>query len=196
MFIVDDVISKAVSYLFDRVEKSQDHRDEAIASIKIAMRCLSVSFGDIIAFYRKSEHKLKHFLAGNDLDSFWGYFSDMLDEDRLRHFCNESGVCHDLRIAQDKLFSLPPVANNEETQLLQEFASQLEAFEIQFIAAVKEYFQKAQTLDLVAAANFRNADPHEVLATLEKCLAGLEEHKKNIDNLLLRIREKAIAAIV
>ncbi len=194
MFIVDDVIGEAVSYFFKRVESSRDRHDEAIGSIKVAMRGLSASFGEIIEFYKKSSHKLQRFLAANDIDGFWNYLSQMLDEDRLRNYCNDSGVCQELRVAQDKLLSLPIASESKEKKLISDFADQLEAYEIGLIYALKEYFQKAEAIDLLAAAGARDADPKEVMSVLDRCLAGLTIHKDKVDSVLNLIREKSMQA--
>lgn len=192
MFIVDDVISEAVSYLFKRVESTRDSHDQAISSVKVAMRGLSASFGEIIELYRKCEHKLRRLLVASDVEGFWQFFSEMLDTEKLRCFCNESGICYELRIAQDQLFSLPLGADSEAKNVIWAFATQLEAYEIAFIQAIKEYFAKSQELDLVAAANARNADPREVLQILNQCVAGLEQQKSKVDSVLQLIRDKAM----
>ena len=194
MFIVDDVIGEAVSYFFKRVESSRDQHDEAIGQIKVAMRGLSASFGEIIEFYKKSSHKLQRFLVAGDIDGFWDYLSQMLDEDRLRNYCNDSGVCQELRVAQDKLFSLPISSESKEKKLIEDFASQLEAYEWGMIYALKEFFEKSESIDLLAAAGSRDADPKEVLAVLNKCLAGLDLHKDKVDSVLSLIREKSLKA--
>lgn len=194
MFIIDDVIGEAVSYFFKRVESSRDQHDEAIGEIKVAMRGLSASFGEIIEFYKKSSHKLQRFLAADDIDGFWNYLAEMLDEDRLRNFCNDSGVCQELRVAQDKLFSLPLAAGSKEKQLIEEFASQLEAYEWGMIYAIKEFFEKSESIDLLAAAGSRDGDPKEVLNTLNRCLAGLSLHKDKVDSVLDLIRQKSMNA--
>lgn len=194
MFILDDVVGEAVSYFFKRVEASRDQHDEAIGQIKVAMRGLSASFGDIIEFYKKSRHKLQRHLAADDIDGFWNCLSDMLDEDRLRGFCNDSGVCQELRVAQDKLFALPIAAGSKEKELIAGFAIQLEAYEMGLIYALKEYFEQAEAIDLLAVSGARDADPKEVLVVLDKCLAGLTLHKDKVDSVLELIREKSIKA--
>ena len=135
MFIVDDLIGEAVGYLFKRVEKSRDAHDESIDSIRQAMRGLSAFFGDIIYLYKQCSHKLKRYVAKSDDEGFWNYFSKVLDDNTLRRYCNEAGVCRDLRIAQDKLFSLPFGADSKARDMIENFASQLEAYEIAFIEA-------------------------------------------------------------
>jgi hypothetical protein len=196
MFILDDVVGEAVSYFFKRVESSRELHDEAIGQIKVAMRGLSASFGEIIAFYQKAGHKLKRFQAAGDTDGFWHYLSQMLDENRLRRFCNASGVCQELRVAQDKLFELPIAAESREKRLIAELARQLEAYEMGMIYAIKEYFQKAEAIDLLAAAGSRDVEPEEVQAALDKCLAGLNRHKDKVDSVLQLIRERSIQASI
>lgn len=192
MFILDDVIGEAVSYFFTRVKSSRDSHDDAIGQIKVAMRGLSASFGEIIELYKKSSHKLQRYLAANDTDGFWNYLSEMLDEDKLRNYCNESGVCQELRVAQDKLFALPIAAESKEKQLISDFANQLEAYEVGLIWALREYFEKAESIDLIAASGSRDADPKEVLEVLNKCLAGLTLHKDKVDSVLTLIREQSM----
>jgi hypothetical protein len=195
MFIVDDLIGEAVGYLFTRVEKNRDAHDDSIDSIRQAMRGLSASFGDIIYLYKKCSHKLKRFVAKSDEDGFWNYFSEVLDEGSLRTFCNESGVCKDLRIAQDKLLSLPFGSDSKSKAMIENFAYQLEAYEIAFISAIREYFSKSEKLDLIAAADQRNADPENALIIFEKCIAGLEKEKAKVDKLLDEIRKNASRAL-
>lgn len=196
MFIIDDLIGDAVGYLFTRVEKNRDAHDESIDAIRQAMRGLSASFGNIIYVYKKCSHKLRRFVANSDYDGFWNYFSEVLDEDRLRSFCNESGVCNDLRIAQDQLYSLPFGADSAAKDMIQCFAEQLEAYEISFISAIHEYFGKAESLDLMAATNNRDADPQEALAIFDKCLIGLEQEKKKVDRVLEEIRARACRSLI
>jgi hypothetical protein len=62
------------------------------------------------------------------------------------------------------------------------------------IYAIKEFFEKSESIDLLAAAGSRNADPKEVLAVLNKCLAGLSLHKDKVDSVLNLIREKSLKA--
>ena len=192
MFIVDDVIGEAVSYFFKRVESSRDSHDAAIGQIKVAMRGLSASFGEIIELYKKSSHKLQRYLAANDTEGFWNYLSEMLDEDKLRAYCNESGVCQELRVAQDKLFELPIAAESKEKRLISDFASQLEAYEVGLIRALKEYFEKAESIDLVAVSGSRDVEPKEALEVLDKCLAGLTLEKEKVDSVLSLIREQSM----
>ena len=191
MFIIDDLIGEAVGYLFARVEKNRDSHDESIDSIRQSMRGLSASFGDIIYLYKKSFHKLNRFIAKSDDEGFWDYFSEVLDEDSLRKYCNASGVCEDLRIAQDKLLSLPFGSDSKAKSMIENFAGQLEAYEIAFISAIREYFSKAEDLDLIAAADKRSADPKYALEIFEKCIAGLEKEKLKVDSVLDEIRSIA-----
>lgn len=58
MFILDDVIGEAVSYFFQRVEPSRGQHDDAIGQIKVAMRGLSASSGEVIGLFKMSSHKL------------------------------------------------------------------------------------------------------------------------------------------
>ena len=191
MFIVDDLIGEAVGYLFTRVEKNRDAHDESIDSIRQAMRGLSASFGDIIYLYKKCAHKLNRFVAKSDDDGFWNYFSEVLDENSLRIFCNESGVCKDLRITQDKLLSLPFGSDSKAKSMIESFAYQLEAYEIAFISAIREYFSKSEELDLIAAADQRCADPKDALNIFKKCIGGLEKEKAKVDKVLDEIRANA-----
>ncbi len=191
MFIVDDLIGEAVGYLFARVGKNREEHDDSIDSIRQVMRGLSASFGDAIYLYKKCSHKLKRFVAKSDEDGFWIYFSEVLDEDSLRTFCNESGICKDLRIAQDKLLSLPFGSDSKSKTMIEDFAYQLEANEIAFISAIREYFSKSEDLDLIAAANQRNADPKDALAIFKRCIAGLEREKAKVDKVLDEIRKNA-----
>lgn len=191
MFIIDDLIGEAVGYLFNRVGKDRDLHDDSIDAIRQAMRGLSASFGDIIYVYKKCSHKLKRFVAKSNNEGFWDYFSEVLDEDRLRTFCNESGICKDLRIAQDKLLSLPFGSDSKSKKMIEQFANQLEAYEIAFIRAIHEYFSKAEELDLIAAKKQRDADPAKALAIFDKCLLGLEQQKSKVDRVLDEIRSNA-----
>jgi hypothetical protein len=109
---------------------------------------------------------------------------------------NQHGVCKDLRIAQDKLFSLPFGSDSKAKAMIENFANQLEAYEIAFIEAVKEYFSKSEKLDLIAAANQRNVDPKDALKIFEKCIAGLEDEKAKVDKVLNEIRQNAIRPLV
>lgn len=168
MFILDDIVGEAVAYFFKRVESSRDQHDEAIGQIKVAMRGLPASFADIIEFYKKSSHKLQRYLAADDIDGFWNYLSQMLDEDRLRNCCNDSGVCQELRVAQDKLFSLPMASESKGKQLIADFTNQLEAYEMGLIYALKEYLEKAESIDLLAVSGSRDADTKDVQAVLGK----------------------------
>ncbi len=116
----------------------------------------------------------------------------MLDQDKLRAYCNESGVCQELRIAQDKLLALPIAAESKEKELISDFANQLEAYEFGFIQALTEYFENAESIDLIATSGSQDADPEEVLNTLNRCLAGLTLYKDKIDSVLSLIREQSI----
>ncbi len=191
MFIVDDLIGEAVGYLFTRVEKNRDAHDDSIDSIRQAMRGLSASFGDIIYLYKKCSHKLNRFVAKKDNDGFWDFFPDVLDDNSLRKFCNDSGVCKDLRIAQDKLLSIPFGSDSKAKSMIENFAYQLEAYEIAFISALREYFSKSEKLDLIAATDQRNVDPKDALKIFEKCIAGLEKEKAKVDSVLDEIRANA-----
>ena len=157
MFIIDNVIGEAVSYFFKRVESSKDQHDEAIGMIKVAMRGLSASFGEVIEYYKKSSHRLQRFLAADDMPGFWQYLSQMLDDDRLRGYCNASGVCQELRVAQDKLFALPIAADSKPKRLIADFASQLEAYEMGLVNKVVPDGEAVRAAEELAHRIMQNA---------------------------------------
>lgn len=192
MFIVDDLLKECISYLFKRVEKSRDAHDTAIESIRVAMRGLSASFGEIIELLKLAEHKMKRKVVAKDKNGFWSVLRSIVDDKNLRKYCNESGVCQNLRIAQDKLYNLTIAESSSMKNKMDAFASQLEAYEIHFIKALKEYLSRAEKVDLVVVANKRDVPVKAVLASMHKSIRGLEKTKENIDNVLSLIREKSV----
>ncbi len=66
------------------------------------------------------------------------------------------------------MLALPIAAESKEKELISDFANQLEAYEFGFILALTEYFENAESIDLVAKSGSKDGDKEAVLNTLNR----------------------------
>lgn len=97
MFLVDDVLKKALDYFFKRVEIARTQHDSAIKNIRVAMQALSSSLNEISLQLDEGLHRLRR--KKTDRQAFFGELERLVNEKFLRDACNESGICKELRIA-------------------------------------------------------------------------------------------------
>lgn len=192
MFILDDLIRELTASFVKRLESNREAHDDTIHATKTAMRGLSASFGEILELFRARAHTLRRLMAQGDNDAFWSNFSELVDEDRLRSFCNAAGICRDLDLARDSLLALPRSADSREAQLIGDLATQISSQEWAFIRAIQNYLAGATEHDLMAAANQHNLSPSTVCDELERCIEGLASQKNSLDGVLDQIRARAL----
>lgn len=187
MFLVDDLFRKVMDYFFERVSKSRDRHDDGIKNIRTSMRELDASLSEIVEIFDATLHKLKR---TTDLEQFQALLSNVVDESFLRDTCNEAGICKGLRIARDELYSLPVTQASVEKAYVDQLADQLEAYEVAFVAAVREFLGDARGIDLCTIILADRIDRQQILSAFEERIDGLRSIRGKIGDLLKKIRER------
>jgi hypothetical protein len=190
MFLVDDVLSKALDYFFKRVEAGRSQHDSAIKNIRVAMRALSSSLSEITLQLEAGLHRLRR--KESDREAYFSELEKLVDSGFLNSSCNESGICKELRIAQDELFDIVPANSSEDLSYVRSLASQLEAYESAFVSAILEFLAGARGVDLTAAtATDKLIETTQVTAALAERLGALTKIRADIDVLLAKLRESS-----
>ncbi len=130
----------------------------------------------------------------NDKDAYFDELQRIVDAGFLNNACNESGICKELRIAQDELYSISPANSSEDLTSIRELADHIEAYESSFVEAVREFLSKAKGVDLTAVTSENELmNTQEVTAAFEERLRSLSEIQSSIDLLLHKLREISYA---
>jgi glutamine synthetase adenylyltransferase len=191
MSLLDDLLNKCLEYYFVSVKKESEKYDDAIKSIRISMRALSSSLNEIALQLEAGLHKLRRHQS--DPGTFFQVLRQMVDQDHLIAACNESGICKELRVAQDELFNMSAIHTSSELDQVKNFASQLEGYESAFVGAVREFLAQARGVDLTAAiATSQPVSTKDVIQGLEERINALRKVCSKVDSLLTEIRYSAI----
>jgi hypothetical protein len=192
MFLVDDVLKKALDYFFDRVKSGRAQHDTAIKSIRIAMRAIASSLKEITLQLETGVHRLRRVKGNRTL--FFRELQGIVDSNFLREACNESGICQELRIAQDELVSISPLHSSDDLHVIGELAYQLEGYEGMFVEAVREFLSQARDVDLTMAnVSFDHLpDTQQVIDAFDERLKTLSVIQSEIEKLLTKLRESSL----
>lgn len=190
MFLVDELLKKALEYFARRIESGRAQHDGAIKSIRIAMRALSSSLNEVSLQIGTGLHRLRRLEA--DRDAYLKELEQIVDSEFLRSACNESGVCRELQVAQDELISIAPANSSDDLRSVRDLADQLEAYESGFVAAVREFLASARQMDLTAGrTRLISVEPRQISDALTERLDALDRVRADIDALLDELRESA-----
>ena len=190
MFLVDDILNKVLDYFFNRVEAGRSQHDSAIKSIRVSMRALASSLNEITLQLESGVHRLKRHKKDDDL--FFQELQKIVDADFLNNACNESGICKELRIAQDELYNISPLNSSENIDDIATLANQIETFEASFVEAIREFLSKAKGIDLTSTDRENTTlNTDEVVEAFEERLRSLSDIHSNIENLLKKLRESS-----
>ena len=105
MFLVDDLLSKALDAIKDEFVDRRNVSRDTVAHARKAMRRLAASLSETVEYLEGGLHTLKR--AVGNKKAFSKALSTLIDQEHLQRNCSESGVCEDLRLAQEELRQLP-----------------------------------------------------------------------------------------
>lgn len=191
MLLFDGLLETVLDYFFSRLEARRDQHDAGIRSMRIAMRALAASLSEISLQLEAGLHKLRR-VAG-DRESFYAELRTLVDIPFLREACNQAGICEALRTAQDELVSLDAGNSSPELEAVRMLAGQLEAYEIAFVSAIRDFLSQARGFDLTSASLVDSAaTPDQILEALDERIQSLNTQLLSIERLLQRLRERAL----
>lgn len=192
MFIVDDIIKNAIGYIKDIVLHGRKGHDEAVKHGRVALREIAKSIEEIRLQLEAGLHRLKR--VARDPLAFKQQLSDLVDESSLLDACNESGVCKDLRIAEDELRSLAAMNQSGDSRAILSLAQTISAYEADFVRSVREFLGHARDLDLIAAVNAQTINPKVAMKALEERVKALRSIEAEIQDALTAFREHRLGA--
>jgi urease accessory protein UreH len=192
MFIVDDIIKNAIGYIKDIVLHGRKGHDEAVKHGRIALREIAKSIEEIRLQLEAGLHKLQR--VTRDPVAFRRQLSDLVDESSLLDACNESGVCKDLRIAEDELRSLAALNQSGDSRAILSLAQTISAYEADFVRSVRQFLSHARDLDLIVAASAEAIEPKVAIRALEERVKALRSIEAEIQNALTEFRAHRLGA--
>ena len=195
MFLVEDLLKAFLDYLSNRRQATAGQHDQALVDSRKAMRRLASCLSEVVGMLEVGLHKLNQ--QRHDRSAFADTLSDLVNHDRLVKACSASGVCEDLRSAQDALQNAQrnfPLS--QETRLVDDLVRQMDGYEREFIRAILEFMSKARECDLVAAAQTSDFDPTQVINALDERITALRAIIRKIEAFLdsMRVRELGMRA--
>jgi hypothetical protein len=187
MFLVDDLLSKALDAIKEEIVDRRGVSRETVAHARQAMRRLAASLSETVEYLEGGLHTLKR--AVGNKKAFSKALSALIDEDHLQRDCSESGVCKDLRLAQDELRQLPQAIKLPKSkETINELISQIDGYEREFVRAVREFLATSRELDLTAVHNTEAFDPQLVLEILTKRIKELKSTVRKIEDVVDTLR--------
>jgi hypothetical protein len=189
MFLVDDVVKEFISYVKEKLLKKSERHIEALSHARKAMRKLASSLSETVAFLERGIHQLERVV--DDPDRFYNSLSNLVDSETLYRNSHESGVCADLRIAQDELNRFESTSStSDQHDIVYRLTRELDGYERRFVESVREFLLKSQALDLSFSRKHIQADPRLSLKALRERVSALKNIEYEIDVLLDELREK------
>jgi hypothetical protein len=188
MFLVDDLVKRVIDYFYDKYVEGKRTQAEAVAHARKAMRKLAASLGEVVGYLEDGMHRLQK--SVRDRRSFARDLGRLVSQEQLQKNCHESGVCEDLRNAQDELNQLPEAKRpGPVSQLITE----IDGYEREFVRAVREFLSVARGFDLTAAQALDDIDAKQALRTLQARVRGLKRTQNEIERLADALRRKSVA---
>ena len=193
MFLVDGLLVQVIDYFKQTLLRRQMVEYDTMSHARKAMRKLASSLSEMIAFLERGIFQLKR--TANNKVEFHRILSGLLNEQRLYENMHESGVCEDLRNAQDELSQLPEsFRRGENGDNVSRLISEIDGYEWVFINAVKEFISDAQRIDLMAAQQGQMVEPQIALDALQERTDALKDVLGEIEDLLNQLRDKSITS--
>jgi len=187
MFLVDDLLSKALDAIKDEFVDRRNVSRDTVAHARKAMRRLAASLSETVEYLEGGLHTLKR--AVGNKKAFSKALSTLIDQEHLQRNCSESGVCEDLRLAQEELRQLPKAVKlSKSKKTINELISQIDGYEREFVKAVREFLATSRELDLTAVHDKEALDPQLVLETLTKRIEELKQTIQKIDDVIDTLR--------
>ncbi|KPL24740.1 MAG: hypothetical protein AMJ75_02945 [Phycisphaerae bacterium SM1_79] len=189
MFLVDDLLLKALDQLVDYFKGSRRARSQTVSHGRKALRKLAASLSETIEYLEGGLHRLER--STPNRKAFSKALSDLVDHQNLQKNCSEAGVCEDLRVAQDELSRLPNRLRQRGGQkgLIRELIHQIDGYEHQFVLGVREFLSASRAFDLTAQHEPSKINPTKVLKALKERLKRLRSIRDRIDNALGALRK-------
>jgi hypothetical protein len=187
MFLVDNLLNKVLDVIKDEIVDRRDVSRETIAHARSAMRRLAASLSETVEYLEGGFHTLNR-NAGNR-KSFSQALSNLIDQEHLQRNCSESGVCEDLRLAQDELRQLPrAIKLPKSKKTINDLINQIDGYEREFVRAVREFLATSREFDLTALHDKEVFDPKLVLETLTRRIEELKSTVQKIDDVIDALR--------
>lgn len=189
MFLVDDVLLKALDFLTDSLVEGRRARRQTVSHARKAMRKLAASLSETVAYLEGGLHNLERSVG--DKKKFSKSLSDLVDQERLQRNCSESGVCEDLRVAQDELQQLPKAIRlRGGKKSINKLIMQIDGYEREFVKAIREFLSKSREFDLTSPHKYEAYDHKHVLGSLKERIEKLKKMADKNDKVSDSLRQK------
>ena len=189
MFLVDDLLREVISYFKEKLIRADEHQRKTLSHARKAMRKLASSLSETVAFLERGTHQLERVV--DDRRQFFEMLSRLVDSDTLYRNSHESGVCADLRIAQDELRQILSLTSHSvEGEKLYRMMDEIDGYELQFVKAIREFLLQSQLLDLPPSGKEIDLNPKLALKTLKERVDRLRSIIFEIEVLLDDFREQ------
>jgi len=189
MFLVDDILLKVVDWLAETLKTARGERREAVANSRKAMRKLASSLDEAVRYLEAGVHDLERSIGSRE--DFSKALSQLVGQENLQRNCSEAGVCEDLRVAQDELSKLPEsIRFRPNAPSVDDLIREIDGYERQFVAAVREFLGKARGYDLTALNKDRSFDPEQALEALKERVLALKVVAKRVEDAADSLRQE------
>ncbi len=191
MFLVDDLLNKALEAIKDEIVHRRDVSQEAVAHAREAMYRLAASLSETVEYLEGGLHNLKK--TEGDIDLFSQALSNLVDQEHLQRNCSEAGVCRDLRIAQDELLQLQKeIRKPRSKKTINDLMYQIDGYEQVFVRAIREFLGTSRVFDIEALQNRKELDPELVVEVLSERTGKLRMIVNKIEDLLYDLRNNSV----
>ena len=111
------------------------------------MRKLAASLSETVAYLEGGLHKLKR--CDQNKKEFSNELSKLVDQKYLQRNCSESGVCEDLRAAQDEPQQLPKeIRIKGGKKSINELIIQIDGYEKRFVESMRKFLAESRKYEL------------------------------------------------
>ncbi|MBI4732004.1 MAG: hypothetical protein HY781_07740 [Chloroflexi bacterium] len=191
MFLVDDLINKALDAIKDEIVNQRDVSRETIAHARKSMRRLAASLSETVEYLEGGLHSLRR--VGDNKKMFTQALTNLIDQENLQINCSEAGVCEDLRLAQDELKELSRKMRLPKNQkAIEDLIFQIDGYEREFVRAVREFLGASRKYDLAFIQTKKDLEPQIVLVELADKMEELKSIVRKIDDVMDNLRQNAI----
>ncbi len=189
MPLLEATLGAALEFLSGLVGAEVDARRETLLHARQAIRRISGALAETIGYLEDGVHRLER--QSHDPKEFANALSVFLDENRLQSYYHESGICEDLRNAQDQLNALPEVMRaGKQGKAISDLIVQIDGYERAFAAAVRDFLANARSIDLALNRQQEQIDPEQVLRALRERMDRLQALHQRMDSLAETMRER------
>jgi len=187
MFLVDDLLNQALEVIREEIVDQRNVSRETITHARKAMRRLAASLSETVEYLEGGLHTL-HRVADNR-EVFSQALSDLTGQENLQRNCSESGICEDLRLAQDELRELhKTIKLPKSKETINDLIYQIDGYEREFVRAVREFLVISREFDLNALRDKDALDPNLVLEAFALQIDELKRIVLKIDDVVNSLR--------